>query len=36
MVRGIPVELAKAMQEQLAKNLTHSWQLTKIIDACFK
>jgi len=36
MVRGIPAEIAKAMQEKLANNLTQSWQLTKIIDACFK
>lgn len=36
MVRGIPAELSKAMQEQLAKNLTQSWTLNKIIEACFK
>lgn len=36
MVRGAPAEIGKAMQEQLAKNLTNSWQLRQIVEACFK
>lgn len=35
MVRGVPAEIAKAMQEQLAKNLTNSWTLRKVVEACF-
>lgn len=35
MVRGAPAEIGKAMQEHLAKNLTQSWQLRKIVEACF-
>ena len=36
MVRGIPAVIAVSMQEQLAKNLTNSWTLTQIVQACFK
>ncbi len=36
MVRGAPAEIGKAMQEQLAKNLTQSWTLRKIVEACFQ
>lgn len=35
MVRSIPAEIAKAMQSQLAANLTRSWTLRKVVDACF-
>lgn len=35
MVRGAPVEIGKAMQEQLAQNLTNSWTLRKVVEACF-
>jgi transcription termination factor NusB len=35
MVRGVPVEIGKALQEHLAKNLTNSWTLRKITEACF-
>ena len=35
MVRGVPAEIGKAMQEQLAKNLTNSWTLRKVVEACF-
>lgn len=35
MVRGAPAEIGKAMQEQLAKNLTDSWKLRKLIEAMF-
>jgi transcription termination factor NusB len=36
MVKGVPVEIGKAMQEQLAKNLTQSWTLRKVVEACFQ
>jgi hypothetical protein len=36
MVRGVPAEIGKAMQKQLAKNLTNSWTLRKITEACFQ
>src|SRR5690606_31592883 len=35
MVKGAPAEIGKAMQAQLAKKLTDSWQLKKILEACF-
>lgn len=35
MVRAVPVEIGKAMQEQLAKNLTQSWTIRKLAEACF-
>jgi len=35
MVLGVPAEIGKAMQEQLAKNLTSSWTLRKVVEACF-
>lgn len=35
MVRGVPAEIGKAMQENLAKNLTNSWTLRKVVEACF-
>lgn len=36
MVKGAPAEIGKAMQKQLAENLTNSWQLRKIVEACFQ
>lgn len=36
MVRGIPAEIGKAMQERLAGNLTNSWTVRKIAEECFK
>lgn len=36
MVRGVPAEIGKAMQEALAKNLTQSWTLRKVVEACFQ
>lgn len=36
MVKAAPVEIGKAMQAHLAKNLTNSWTLRSIVDACFK
>lgn len=36
IVRGVPAEIGKAMQEHLAKNLTQSWTLRQIVEACFK
>lgn len=36
MVRGAPAEIGKAMQAQLAKNLSQSWTLRKVVEACFQ
>jgi transcription termination factor NusB len=36
MVRGAPAEIGKAMQAHLAKNLTDSWKLRQVVEACFK
>ena len=36
MVKLAPAEIGKAMQGHLAKNLTNSWQVRKIIEACFQ
>lgn len=35
IIKGVPAELGKAIQEHLAKNLTNSWNLKKITDALF-
>lgn len=35
IVRAAPVEIAKAMQEHLAKNLTDSWKLRKVVESLF-
>jgi hypothetical protein len=35
MARGCAAEIAKAMQEQVAKNLTQSWNVRKLADAIF-
>ena len=35
MVKGAPAEIGKAMQAQLAKNLTDSWKVRKIVEALF-
>jgi FKBP-type peptidyl-prolyl cis-trans isomerase (trigger factor) len=35
MARAAPVEIAKAMQEHIAKNLTNSWTLRKVVEAMF-
>jgi hypothetical protein len=36
MVRGVPAEIGKAMQEKLAANLTNSWTMRKIVEAAFQ
>lgn len=36
LVRVAPVEIAKAMQEQVAKNLAYSWNVRKIAEALFQ
>lgn len=36
MVRAVPAEIGKAMQEALAQNLSNSWTLRNVVDACFK
>ena len=33
MVRSVPVEIGKAMQVQVAKSLTNSWSLKKVVEA---
>lgn len=33
IIRGVPIELGKAMQEQVAKNLSNSWNIKKVVDA---
>jgi len=35
MASAAPAEIAKAMQEHMAKNLTNSWTLRKVVDAMF-
>lgn len=35
IVRGAPAEIGKAMQAHLAKNLTDSWKLRKVVEAMF-
>jgi hypothetical protein len=36
MARGVAGEIAKAMQEQVAKNLTQSWNVRKLAEALFQ
>lgn len=36
MIAGVPAEIGKAMQEQLAKTLTDSWKLRKVTEALFQ
>ena len=36
MVKAAPAEIGKAMQTHLAKNLTNSWTLRKIVEAAFQ
>lgn len=36
IVASVPAELAKAMQEQLAKTLKDSWKLRKVTEALFQ
>lgn len=36
MIKGVPEEIAKAMQERLAVSLKDSWKLRKVTEALFQ